>query len=220
MTFLFDLQHETLSYENTVVFQDLNLRIEDGEKIALIGPSGAGKTTLLRKLYSLAPQDSAFIDQHYALVPELSAFHNTYIGQLDAHSTWYNLLNLVVPQKKKLDEILPILDQLGLQEKHFTKVAALSGGQQQRVAIARAMYRKRPILLGDEPVSSIDPHQATTVMQELMNATKTIILSLHSVELALLFAKRIIGIRFGKILFDLPTIEVSLSLLKELYAPC
>lgn len=213
---MFHLSGESVAYESQIALKNITLDIERGEKVALIGPSGAGKTTLLRTLYERAANQSAFVHQHYALVPQLSVYHNTYIGRLDRHSTWYNVLNLLKPQKPILKDVLPVLQALGLEDKTFEKVGALSGGQQQRVAVARAMYRGESILLADEPVSSIDPHQADAVM-ELIMQTETVIMSLHAVEVALKFAERIIGLREGQFLFDLPTAQVTPTLLRALY---
>ena len=216
-TALFTLAGESVSYENSVALKNISLQINGGEKVALIGPSGAGKTTLLRTLYERVAERSAFVHQHYALVPQLSAFHNVFIGRLDRYSAVYNLLNLIKPQEKVLQEITPILRTLGMEEKTFDKVGALSGGQQQRVAVGRAMYRGEDILLADEPISSVDPHQAGTVMELIMQSAETVVLSLHAVEFALKFAKRIIGLRDGEVHFDLPAEEISETMLRELY---
>jgi phosphonate transport system ATP-binding protein len=210
------LSGESVAYENQIALKNITLDIERGEKVALIGPSGAGKTTLLRTLYARVANQSAFVHQHYALVPQLSVFHNAYIGRLDRHSIWYNVLNLLKPQRYTLKEVLPVLQALGLEDKTFEKAGALSGGQQQRVAVARAMYRGESILLADEPVSSIDPHQADAV-RELIMQTETVIMSLHAVDVALKFAERIIGLREGQLRFDLPAAQVTPTLLRDLY---
>lgn len=214
---LFDLRGNSVAYERNVALQDVTLQIGRGEKVALIGPSGAGKTTLLRTLYESAADRSAFVHQHYALVAPLSVFHNVYIGRLDRHSTCINIRNLIKPQKQMIKEITPILRALGLEEKMFAKVGTLSGGQQQRVAVARAMYRKESILLADEPVSSVDPHQAAMVMELIMQTAETVVVSLHAVEFALKFAGRIIGLRAGRLQFDLPANQVTPTLLRQLY---
>ena len=213
---MFHLSGESVAYENNIALKKITLDIGRGEKVALIGPSGAGKTTLLRTLYERAANQSAFVHQHYALVPQLSVFHNTYIGRLDRHSTWYNILNLLKPRKQILKDVVPVLQALGLEDKTFEKVGALSGGQQQRVAVGRALYRGESILLADEPVSSVDPHQADAVM-ELIIQTETVIMSLHAVDVALKFAERILGLREGQLLFDLPAAQVTPTMLQELY---
>ena len=157
------------------------------------------------------------VHQHYALVAPLSVFHNVYIGRLDQYSTLRNILNLIKPRKKVLAGISPILRDLGIEDKMFEKVATLSGGQKQRVAVARAMYRGQNILLADEPVSSVDPHQAGTVMELIMKNADTVIVSLHAVDVALKFAERIIGLRDGEVEFDLPVDQVTPAMLQELY---
>ncbi|MCZ6874575.1 MAG: phosphonate ABC transporter ATP-binding protein, partial [bacterium] len=88
---------------------------------------------------------------------------------------------------------------------------------QQRVAIARAMYRGESILLADEPVSSVDPHQAGAVMELIIKNAETVIMSLHTVEFALKFADRIVGLREGRIQFDLPANNVTQTVLLTLY---
>jgi phosphonate transport system ATP-binding protein len=216
-TWLFDLQGERVAYDNTLALNDITLRIAKGEKVALIGPSGAGKTTLLRTLYERATDQSAFVHQHYALVPQLSVFHNVYIGRLDRYSTLSNILNLIKARKSILEDIRPILRALGIEEKMFEKVGTLSGGQQQRVAVARAMYRRERILLADEPVSSVDPHQAGAVMELILKHAETVIVSLHAVDVALKYAGRLIGLRQGHIQFDMATADVTPVMLSQLY---
>ncbi len=214
---LFDLHGECVAYENTMALVDISLQIGQGEKIALVGPSGAGKTTLLRALHEHVAEQSAFVHQYYALVQQLSAFHNVYIGRLDRFSTFENLLNLIKPQQQRLRDIAPILEALGLEDKIFEKTGTLSGGQQQRVAVARAIYRGERILLADEPISSVDPHQADAVMTLMLQSAETVIMSLHAVEVALKFAERIIGLREGRLQFDLPVENVTQPMLEKLY---
>jgi len=217
---MFELHRAHVAYGDQVALRDISLRIDAGEHVALIGPSGAGKTTLLRTLYEQRPQDASFVHQHYALVPQLSAFHNVYMGRLDRYSVWKNLHNLVWPRRDTKAEIVPLLDELGMAPFAFKRVGELSGGQQQRTAIARAMYRASHAMLADEPVSSVDPHQAGMVLELIVKSQQTVILSLHAVDLALQNAQRIIGLRLGSIVFDLPAAQVSPSHLAQLYQAC
>ena len=217
---LFELQHVDVRYERHIALHDISLSIREGETVALIGPSGAGKTTLLNKLYTLQSDACAFVHQHYALVPRLSVFHNIYMGRLDRRPSWYNVLNLIKPQKRILEDIYPILDTLAMREKLFTRVAALSGGQQQRVAVGRAMYRGGRALLADEPVSSIDTRQGAAVLNLIVTAGKTVVTALHSVEFARRFCRRIIGLCGGRIRFDLPSDRVSQNDIDALYTTC
>ena len=144
-------------------------------------------------------------------------FHNVYVGRLDRNTTSQNLINLVYPREQVRQEIFPVLDSLGIKEKSFVRVGELSGGEMQRVAVARAIYRQESILLADEPVSSIDPHQAGAVLELINQVTETVVMSLHAVELALKYAERIIGLHNGEIQFDLSAEEVTPVILKELY---
>lgn len=215
---LLTLKDEDIAYSGIVALKKVTLSISEGEKVALIGQSGAGKTTLLRRLYQLIPDQCAFIHQHYSLVPQLSTFHNIYMGRLDIHSALHNLSNLIKPHKRHVDEITPIAKKLGLEDKLFVRIGELSGGQQQRVGIGRALYRGGAIFMADEPVSSLDVIQGEEIMALITKAGKTVISSLHSLDLSTKFFDRIIGLRNEAILFDLPAQDVSPSKLSELYA--
>lgn len=212
------LNKENIIYDKTVALRDVSISISPGEKIAVIGKSGAGKTTLLRRLYQLNPDHCAFIHQQHALVPQLSVFHNIYIGRLDSQSTITNLINLIRPITKFKDEIVPIAEHLGLSEKLYTRVGELSGGQQQRVGIGRAIYRGGSIVMADEPVSSLDSVQREEIMRLIVSAGNTVISSLHSVNLSRKFFDRVVGLKNSRIFFDLPTHSVTDPLLTELYA--
>ena len=214
---LFRLYRESVAYQDNVALKNISLQIDWGEKVAFIGPSGAGKTTLLRTLYERAANDAAFVHQHYALVPQLSVFHNVYIGRLDQHSTTHNLLNLLRPQKVALSHITPIFRAIGMEEKMFARVSTLSGGQQQRVAVGRAIYRRSSIILGDEPVSAIDPHQADGLLELVKSSADTVILAMHDVQLALAAFPHVIGLREGRVFLDLPSEEVGEDTLADLY---
>ena len=214
---VYDLENVSVAYEDTPVLDDISLRIREGEKVVIIGPSGAGKSTLLKKLYELRQEQSAFIHQDYALVPQLSAYHNVYAGRLDEHSVTHNLLNLLKPQKADLAAITPVFRAIGMEDKMFARVSTLSGGQQQRVAVGRAIYRRSSILLGDEPVSAIDPHQAGGLLRLIKDSALTVVLAMHDVQLALATFPRIIGLRNGSVVLDLSSEEVDEDTLVDLY---
>lgn len=217
---MFQLQGAAISYQATPVLEDINLTIATGEKVVLIGPSGVGKTTLLSRLYELESDRSAFIHQDYALVPQLSVFHNVFIGALDRHPVWYSLLNLIKARADDVSEVKLILSQLGMEDKTFERVAQLSGGQRQRVAVARALFRHSDILLADEPVSAIDPLQAGSVLRLLRAGKRTVIVSMHHFELALEHFDRVVGLQKGRVLFDLPREDVDPALIAQLYNRC
>ncbi len=216
---IFDLHDEHLAYGETRVLAGVSLRVERGERVALVGPSGSGKTSLLRRLFELAPE-AAFVHQDHALVPTTSVFHNVLVGRLDRCSVWRNLANLVRPGTVEKAEVSALLAALGIEAKLFERVGTLSGGQQQRVAVARALYRGENLLLADEPVSSVDPRWAGQVLELLLRHCETMVVSLHSVRLAQRHFPRMVGLREGRVLFDLPTEQVDEALLIELYQPC
>lgn len=216
-TALLELYGEEIGYQDIVTLSEISLRIFRGDKVALLGRSGAGKTTLLRKLFSIQPRSCAFVHQSGALVPQLSVFHNIYMGKIDHFGLFTNVRNLIRPSKSKLDEIRAIATSLELEDKLFAKVGALSGGQQQRVGIGRAIYHGGSILLADEPVSSLDVFQQEKVMKMLVTSGETVITALHSLDLARCFCNRIIALKDGRILFDLPVPSVTDPLLAELY---
>ncbi|MBT5941690.1 MAG: ATP-binding cassette domain-containing protein, partial [Rhodospirillaceae bacterium] len=161
------LENATVGYNGEAVLKNLSLEIKPGEKIALVGQSGAGKSTLLNLLYQQVDEDAALVPQDLGLVRSLSVFHNVFMGRLNRHPTWYNIANLLKPLKKEVDQISPILGQLGLEEKIFEPIRELSGGQQQRTAVARAIFKDSSIFFGDEPVSAVDEHQSHTVLQAI-----------------------------------------------------
>lgn len=212
-----ELQGETVTYSGFSALENISLQIKPGEKIAIIGPSGAGKTTLLRTLYQIKPDDCAFIHQHHSLVPQLSSFHNIYMGRLDAHSNLHNLRTLIKPKKSDINDISEITNILGLTDKLWNQVGNLSGGQQQRVGIGRALYRGGKILMADEPVSSLDMKQGREIVKLITDFSHTVISALHLIDLSLEFFDRIVGLRHQKILFDLPAVEVTQSRLDDLY---
>lgn len=212
------LENEDISYQGFTALKSVNLTIGSGEKVALIGKSGAGKTTLLRRLYQLEPDRCAFIHQHYFLVPQLSVFHNIYMGRLDQFDLLHNIRNLIWPSKERLSEIKPIARILALEDELFNPVGKLSGGQQQRVGIGRAFYRGSSILMADEPVSSLDQVQQEQVMGYMTDTPKTVISTLHSIGLARQFFDRIIGLKNQTVLFDLPGSTLTDNILNDLYA--
>ncbi|NQV98745.1 MAG: ATP-binding cassette domain-containing protein, partial [Rhodospirillales bacterium] len=188
-----------------------------GERVALVGESGAGKSTLLSALQARFQDRAALIPQDIGLVRNLSVFHNIYMGRLDQHSTAYNLLNLAWPQKREVDQVRPLVEQLGLADKLFESAGELSGGQQQRTAVCRALFQGGRAVIGDEPVSAVDNHMAEVVMEALVARFETVVLAMHDLELALKYSNRIIGLKDGEITFDQATGNLSRQDLDFLY---
>jgi len=214
---VFELTNTDLFYEGRRIIQDLSLRIERGERVALVGQSGSGKSTLLKHLRSLTPAQAAWCPQHSGLVPMLSGYHNIFMGGLERHSGFYNLCNLLKPFAQPKAEIQRLADQLEIGQVLFNSVDRLSGGQQQRVAIGRALYQQRSIFLGDEPVSALDDFQADKLLSLVTHKHDTLVLALHDTDQALKVCTRIIGLKRGRVVLDAPSGQVSPQQLHELY---
>ena len=168
-------------------------------------------------LYQQQPELSALQPQGGGLVDLLSVYHNIFMGGLGRVSTCAALWNLVRPLRRSREEITQIVHQLGLEDKLWQSVDRLSGGQRQRVALGRALYRRQPVFLGDEPVSSVDPLQAQTLLAHVLAQHETAVVSLHNRHLALENFDRVVVLRDGKICSDLPAKAMSSAQLDELY---
>ncbi|NJL41838.1 MAG: phosphonate ABC transporter ATP-binding protein [Leptolyngbyaceae cyanobacterium SM1_4_3] len=241
---VFDLRQVSQQFGRFLALDDINLKIYPGERVALVGSSGAGKSTLLRLLNgTLLPSQGEVwvlgqnlsrlssrklrdvqrqigtIYQQFHLVDSLRVIHNVNAGQLGRWSFWRAALSLVYPLEVKT--AAAALRRVGIPEKLYARTDQLSGGQQQRVAIARVLVQDPLAILADEPVSSLDPTLSREVMDLLrilvQESGKTLVTSLHSVELAQNYCDRIIGLRDGKILFDSPPASVSAEMIDALY---
>ncbi len=198
----FDLSGLTASFGGERVIGPLSLSVREGERVGLVGRSGAGKSTLIRLVYEQVERLAALVPQDLGLVNALPVFHNVYMGRLDAHGNWYNMVTLVRPFTRDSRDVKRLLSELGMTEKAWMPTASLSGGQRQRVAIARALYRQSGLLLADEPVSALDGPLAHQVMTLLRERFKTSVIALHDIELALEYCTRIVGIQDGQIALD------------------
>jgi phosphonate transport system ATP-binding protein len=199
---LVELSDEVAGYQGKTILKDLTLSIEAGERIGLVGESGAGKSTLLRLIYERCRDQAALVPQDSGLVQSLSVFHNVYMGRLHKNSVWRNFRNLLKPTQADVATVRPIVNELRLDEKIFSPVAELSGGQQQRTAVGRALYNTGEALLGDEPVSAVDEHQAREILGTINDQKKTVVLAMHDRALALKFTDRVVGLRDGRIVLD------------------
>ncbi|MEL6555017.1 MAG: ATP-binding cassette domain-containing protein [Cyanobacteria bacterium J06621_11] len=177
-------------------------------------------------------QQIGTVYQQHQLVDNLSVIHNVNAGQLGRWPLWKAVWSLIWPQQ--VEAAKRALDQLGLADKLYARTDRLSGGQQQRVALARVLLQDPDILLADEPVASVDPARAHDIMRLLCEVadskiangnngkttkttTKTLLVSLHSVELAKRYCDRIVGLRQGHIVFDTPATAISNEQLTALY---
>lgn len=198
----FELTGLTASFGGKRVIGPLSLRVQQGEKVALVGKSGAGKSTLMRLIHERVDRESSLVPQDLGLVNALPVFHNVFMGQLDKHSAWYSVVTLIRPFFRDREKVREILEALGMPEKLWMPAASLSGGQRQRVAIARALYRNAPMLLADEQISAIDGPMAHLVMELLRQRFDTSVIALHDVEMALKYCNRIVGIQDGQVALD------------------
>ena len=216
--------------QNSVTaLKSVSLRLNRGEFTVVLGASGAGKSTLLRVINYLNPPTqgkvilnglrdlsqphvlrshrklTGMIFQQHQLIERHSALSNVLLGRLAYHSFWRSLLPL--PQTDHMIA-LKCLERVNLIDKALTPVKHLSGGQKQRVGIARALAQQPQLMLADEPVASLDPASAHTVLALLRSICKTdgisALLSLHQVEFAKEYGDRIVGLAHGQILFDGP----------------
>ncbi|QWE31229.1 phosphonate ABC transporter ATP-binding protein [Polynucleobacter sp. Adler-ghost] len=239
---------QQLSFEHsngTPALSQISLVAQAGECIAVIGPSGSGKTTLLNILatalkpslgtavvlgenpWKLSKSSLKRLRSKIGLVHQAPpiplrqrVITAILAGRLGQWPLWKSILSLVYP----VDIAGPqsCLERLDLTDKLFDRCDCLSGGQLQRVGVARVMYQAPQLILADEPVSAMDPVLSDLTIGVLIEEAKkrnaTLVASLHAVDIALRWFPRIIGIRDGQMIFDLPSSEVSEHILRELYA--
>ena len=209
--------------------QNINLTINAGEFVAIIGLSGAGKSTLLRSINRLESittgeikvnnrsitnagkkelrkirREIGLISQQFNLVKRSTVQKNVLSGRLGYYGTLKSILGLFT--KADYQRTIDALESVDLLDKLHTRSDELSGGQQQRVLIARALVQQAPIILADEPVASLDPITTQKIMMDLKRINeelnKTILINLHSIPLAKKFTTRIIALKAGEVVFD------------------
>jgi len=227
---LLEIKNLTKYYKPSVpALRDVCITAGKGEFISVIGPSGAGKSTLLRCINRMIEPSSGSVNfdgidvlkagkhelrrvrtqigmifQHYNLVDRLTVIENVLHGRLGHKSFLPGVLGIYVDHEKK--QAVQIIEILGLKEQIYQRCDCLSGGQKQRVGIGRALVQNPKLILCDEPISSLDPLAATTIMEYLKNICQqmqiTVIVNLHQVSYALKYSDRIIGIKQGEVVFD------------------
>lgn len=224
--------------------QSLNLRLDVGEQVAIIGPSGAGKTTLLQVLACTQPPSQGALQlagvnpwtlpanalrqlrgqlflapQVPPLPPRQRVVTSVLAGRLPAMGLWASLRSLFYPAD--IPAAYEALSHFDLGDKLFERVDRLSGGERQRVGLARALLAPASLWLIDEPLSALDPMRARMAMTALVGLARerqtTLVATLHQVDMALAHFDRIIGLREGRLVFDLPSAQVRPEHLGHLY---
>jgi phosphonate transport system ATP-binding protein len=232
---ILELDNVGVTYPGGVTaLQSTRLVFRRGEFTVLLGRSGAGKSTLLRTVNhlvlpttgrvisrefgTLGPAASlrqhrrrtAFIFQHHQLIERHAALDNVLTARLGFHGTIRSLFRL---PRADIELALRCLDRVGLTDKALTRVDQLSGGQKQRVGIARALAQQPAMILADEPVASLDPATAETVLTLLRSICRqdgiTAVVSLHQLEYARQFSDRLIGLADAQVVFDGPAADLS-----------
>jgi phosphonate transport system ATP-binding protein len=227
-----------------LALKNVTLDLPDGQVAALIGPSGAGKSTLIRCVNRLVePSEGTvtlndidvtrlgvgdlrrvrrrmgMIFQEYALVERLSVMENVLSGRLGYVNFWQSWFRRF-PQPD-IDEAFRLLGRVGLEHMADKRADELSGGQRQRVGICRALIQNPELLLVDEPTASLDPKTSRQIMRlirELCAERKlSAIINIHDVMLAQMFAERIIGLRFGEVVYDGPPDKLTAAVLTSIY---
>ncbi len=245
MSTVLKFDNVTKDYSNGIhALKNASFEVEEGEFISIIGPSGSGKSTILRsinKLISITDgeitldgvsvnkqkgknlrhlrRNIGMIFQNYNLVYSLSVFQNVLHGCLGYMEGLKGIFGIYSEEDKQ--RALELLEELGISQYAYNKASDLSGGQKQRVGIARAIMQNPKVLLCDEPIASLDPSSAKTIMDLLkgMSQKRNIacIVNLHQLDVALKYSTRIIGISKGEIVFDGTPTEMTDEVIERIY---
>ena len=242
---MLEIKNLSKKYEGgPLALDDVSFNIPQGEFLAVIGLSGSGKSTLLRCINRLVEPTAGdiiwdginvtqasddelrtvrrkigMVFQHFNLVNRSTVLTNVLTGRLGYTNPAMSFLNKF-PQSD-VEKAYQELERVGIAEKAHQRADELSGGQQQRVGIARAMMQNPAIILADEPVASLDPVLAHSIMQHLEKINKeqgvTILCSLHFLDLVHRYADRVVALNDGKLMFDGPPTEIDDDKFREIY---
>lgn len=239
---MFEVKQVTKSFNGVPALQDVTFPIDKGECVSILGPSGAGKTTLLHLMGGLLHPDEGEIrvdgtstteleageerakqvgvmHQEFDLVESLTVLNNVLAGRLGSWGFWRSFVSLLIPRERT--KALDALRRVGIPDKIDQRTSELSGGEKQRVAMARLLMQRPRAVLVDEPVASVDPARADDLLDMLIRIARdnglTLVVSLHSVDLALKFFPRIIALRQGRVFFDRPSASIERDHLADLY---
>ena len=231
-------------FGETRAVDNATLKIEPGQFVGVIGRSGAGKSTMLRLINRLIDptegsisfgdleitslkgaalrnwrRDCAMIFQQFNLVDRLDVLTNVLIGRLAEHGLLSSMAMKFTDEERTM--AIEALDRLDLVPQALQRAGTLSGGQQQRVAIAKALVQKPKIMLADEPIASLDPANATLVMDGLKAINKedglTVMVNLHTLDTARAYCDRIIAMRGGRVYFDGVAEQLTNDVVRDIY---
>jgi phosphonate transport system ATP-binding protein len=231
----------TRQFGETRAVDKVSLTINPGQFVGIIGRSGAGKSTLLRLINRLIDptegrivhgttdvtalrgrewrRDCAMIFQQFNLVERLDVLTNVLVGRLSGHGPFNSLLMRFTDAERTL--AIRALDRLDLAGQALQRAGTLSGGQQQRVAIARALVQNPRIMLADEPIASLDPGNATRVMEALRSINRddglTVLVNLHTLDTARAYCDRIVAMRAGRVMFDGTARQLTDDVVRDIY---
>lgn len=242
---MLEVKNLTKIYEGNIkALDNVSFTVEPGEFLAVIGLSGSGKSTLLRCINRLVePTEGQIIwdgvditaanqseirlirrrigmvFQHFNLVNRSSVITNVLAGRLGYVNPALSIFNRF--PEEDVQAALRQLDRVGIKDQAYKRADELSGGQQQRVGIARAMIQEPDMILADEPVASLDPVLAHTIMQYLEKINREdgvmVLCSLHFLDLVHRYADRAIALNKGRLMFDGPPKAIDDEKFKEIY---
>ncbi len=240
---MLDITGLTRRFGTKTAVDGLSLRVPAGQMIGVIGRSGAGKSTLLRMVNRLTDPTAgrilfdgtdvtalrgqalrdwrmrcAMIFQQFNLVQRLDVLTNVLVGRLNRRPALSSMLCMFTAQERAL--ALAALDRFDLAETALQRADTLSGGQQQRVAIARVMLQEPSIILADEPIASLDPRNARTVMDALRGVNRdgiTVLVNLHDLTTARDYCDRIVALNAGRLVFDGPPEDLTATRIRDIY---
>lgn len=234
------------AFNGCLALDDVSIRVQEGEMVALLGASGSGKSTLLRHIPGFVTATSGDVDvlgspvqlegklvsganeirsrvgfvfQQFNLVNRLPVITNVLVGQLHRTPWWRSLLmRFSIAQRR---EAIEALAAMGIEDTAWRRASTLSGGQQQRAALARCLVQGARLILADEPIASLDPESSRRVMELLQSLNRqrgcTVLVSLHQVDFAIRYCERTIALNAGRVVFDGPSSSLTPELLAMLY---
>ncbi|MHB1318039.1 MAG: phosphonate ABC transporter ATP-binding protein [Anaerolineae bacterium] len=242
---MLETKNLTKVYDGRVLaLKDVNLTVNKGEFLVIVGLSGSGKSTLMRCINRLVEPTSGqvFYDgidvtaaspeelrhirrrigmvfQHFNLVRRSTVLTNVLSGRLGYVNPWATLMHRFPPEE--VERAMVNLRRVGIPEKAYARADELSGGQQQRVGIARALMQEPEMILADEPVSALDPATSHSVLRYLEEINQedgtTILCNLHFLDLARRYGTRIVALKAGQLIFDGLPADIDRDRFREIY---